>query len=95
MIDGVLDFSFWQSFTTDVGLKSEMWLVAYEATRKGWWPKAQNTDFITKHMFFADLWNANVEFYDPGKKARKPVTASPLAKSLEQLQDLGSSEYPV
>lgn len=95
LISGTLDFSFWQSFSTDKGLKSEMWLVAYEASRKGWWLKPQNTDFITKHMFFADLWTANVEFYDPRKRARKRVTQSLLAKSFEQGQGFGSSQYPM
>lgn len=95
LIKGALDFSFWQSFATDIGLKSEMWLVAYEATRKGWWPKAQNTDFITNHKFFADIWNQNVEFYDPARKARKRVTRSLLAKSFAQGQGFGSSEYPI
>jgi hypothetical protein len=95
MISGALDFSFWQGFTTDDGLKSEMWLVAYEATRKGWWPKAQNTDFITKHTFFADLWNANVEFYDLGRKARKRVTPSLLGKSFDQGQGSGFDDYQI
>ncbi|MBW4330037.1 RNA-directed DNA polymerase [Stakelama sp. CBK3Z-3] len=94
LISGALDFSFWQGFANEAGLKSEMWLIAYEATRKGWWPKSQNTDFITTHQFFADLWNANVEFYDPSKKARKRVTPSVLAASFDQGQSLGSSEYP-
>ena len=95
LIDGPLDFSFWQSFASKVGLRSEMWLIAYEATRKGWWPRAQNTDFITTNMFFVDLWKANVEFYDPNKKARERVTPSVLAKSFDQGHGLASSEYPM
>jgi hypothetical protein len=95
LISGALDFSFWQSFASEAGLKSEMWLIVYEATRKGWWPKAQNTDFITQHDYFADLWNANVEFYDPGKKARKRVTASRLATNFEQGSFASSLEYPM
>jgi len=94
LISGALDFSFWQGFASEAGLKSEMWLIAYEATRKGWWPKAQSTDFITEHDFFVDLWDAEVEFYDPSKKARKRVTASVLAKIFEQASIGSSLEYP-
>src|SRR3546814_1525375 len=61
-----------------------MWLIAYEATRKGWWPKAQSSDFITKHDYFSDLWTAKVEFYNSGKKARKQVMPSLLAKAFER-----------
>src|SRR3546814_9133471 len=74
-ISGAPDFSFWQSFATAEGLKSEMWLIAYEATRKGWWPKAQSSDFITKHDYFSDLWTAKVEFYDSGKKRSEEHTS--------------------
>lgn len=95
LIDGALDFSFWQSFASESGLKSEMWLIAYEATRKGWWPKAQSTKFITRHDFFADLWNANVEFYDPSKKARKRVTAPALARTFERASSADTLEYPL
>lgn len=95
LVDGPLDFSFWQGFATESGLKSEMWLIAYEATRKGWWPKAQNDDFITKHPFFADLWTAKVEFYDSAKKARERVKPSALAKSFAEGSGFGSLEYPM
>src|SRR3546814_20499792 len=66
-----------------------MWLIAYEATRNGWWPKAQSSDFITKHDYFSALWTAQVEFYDSGKKARTQVMCSLLAKAFE----LGSARY--
>ncbi|SMP54187.1 Reverse transcriptase (RNA-dependent DNA polymerase) [Novosphingobium panipatense] len=95
LINGPLDFSFWQGFATESGLKSEMWLIAYEATRKGWWPKTQNDDFITKHSFFADLWASKVEFYDSGKKARERVTPSALTKSFAEGSGFGFPEYPM
>lgn len=95
LISGALDLSFWQGFASEAGLKSEMWLIAYEATRKGWWPKAQSADFITQHDFFSDLWNANVEFYDPSRRARKRVTPSALAKILELASMASSLEYPI
>jgi hypothetical protein len=93
LISGALDFSFWQSFATQAGLKSEMWLIAYEATRKGWWPKDQIVDFIATHEFFGDLWTSNVEFYDTSKKARKRMSPSALAKFFEQASLANSPEY--
>jgi len=94
LIDGALDFSFWQGFATEAGLKSEMWLMAYEATRKKWWPKKQSADFITKHAFFADLWTAKVQFYDAGKKARERVRPSALASSFTSGAGFVTLEYP-
>lgn len=78
---GTLDVSAWQRAANADGLKSEMWLVAYEATKKGWWPSAQSATFITKHPFFSDLWVAGVEFYDPTKTARKRVTPTFLKEA--------------
>ena len=93
LIAGAVDFSFWQSFATEHGLTSEMWLLAYEATKKTWWPKAQSDDFITKHAFFADLWTAGVEFYDPSKKARATVTPSPFSKLIARSAYFSTSSY--
>jgi hypothetical protein len=93
LVSGALDFSYWQGFATEHGLKSEMWLIAYEATKMGWWPKAQNSDFITNHAFFADLWAANVEFYDPNKKARGAVKPSALAQKFARSGFSGFSSY--
>ena len=66
---GVLDETFWRSFCTSDGLETEMWLVAYEASRRQWWSSAQNCDFISKHQFFTDVMAKNVSFYDRKKKA--------------------------
>ncbi|GGE21843.1 reverse transcriptase [Polymorphobacter glacialis] len=73
LIDGIPDMSFWQSFATLEGLKSEMWLLSYEATRKKWWPKSQKTGFITGHQFFGDIWSKNIEFYNPKRHAKARV----------------------
>jgi hypothetical protein len=74
-VEGQLNPSLWFNAANADGLRSEMWLVAYEATRKGWWPRDVNTRFITADTYFADIWNKDVEFYDPDKKARKKVKA--------------------
>lgn len=76
-----LDTSFWESFATSDGLRSEMWLLVYEATKKGWWPKSKPSALVTSATFFQDLWAKDVEFYDPTKKARRrlaPVFVSPV-----------------
>src|SRR3546814_15985842 len=75
-ISGAPDFSFWQSFATAEGLKSEMWLIAYEATRKGWWPKAQSSEFMTKHDYFSDLWTAKVEFRSEERRVGKACVST-------------------
>lgn len=71
LITGKLNVATWKAATTSEGLRSELWLVAYEATKKGWWPKKVATGFITGHQFFGDIWAKDIEFYDPDKKARK------------------------
>jgi hypothetical protein len=73
LIIGKLDVDAWMSTTTSDGLRSEMWLAAYEATKKDWWPKKVATGFITGHQFFGDIWARDIEFYDPTKKARKKI----------------------
>lgn len=79
-ISGSADFTYWQSFACEEGLASEMWLVAYEATKKGWWPIAQSSSFITEHKLFNELYKRDVEFYDKGIKARK-FSTTPFIKA--------------
>jgi len=95
LITGALDFSFWQSFATEIGLKSEMWLISYEATQKKWWPKPQSDDFITQHKFFGDLAASKVEFYEAGRKARRRIQHSPFGKKSAANSDPGSFGYPI
>jgi Reverse transcriptase (RNA-dependent DNA polymerase) len=73
LIAGKIDTTFWQSFATVNGLKSEMWLVAYEATRKAWWPRPKGNAYITSHQYFAELWSRDVQFYESARKSRPQV----------------------
>lgn len=88
LINGTLDTSFWQSFASVSGLRSEMWLVAYEATKKGWWQSAQSPTFITGHSFFSDIFQKQVSFYDESKIGTPSQTVGTLpdwlTKTLEQ-----------
>lgn len=92
LVDGPLDLSFWQDFATAEGLKSEMWMVAYEATKKGWWSPNLTSKFVSGHPFFGDLWNKGIEFYDVKKKARKRVKPPFLTKSFVASVGFGSYE---
>lgn len=72
LIDGTLHKNHWISYANSDGLKSEMWLATYEATKKGWW-KA-NQSFIKNHEYFSALWQQDIEFYDANRQARKKIT---------------------
>jgi hypothetical protein len=76
LIAGKLDTSFWEGFSNANGLKSEMWLVSYEATRKAWWPKSKGSAYITSHPYFAELWSRDVQFYESARKSRPQVGPS-------------------
>ena len=73
LVSGPLDLTFWESFADKKGLKSDMWMVAYEATKKGWWSSKLSSAFITNHIFFSDLWHRDVNFYDVKIEASKKV----------------------
>jgi hypothetical protein len=54
----------WKAWMTDESLKSEHWLVAYEAFEHGWLPSASGTDYIAANSAYAFLRANNVRFYD-------------------------------
>lgn len=94
LIDGKLDTSFWEGFTNASGLKSEMWLIAYEATRKAWWPKPKASAYITSHPYFAELWSRDVQFYESARKSRPQVGPS-FFQMLRAVSATGAaSPYP-
>lgn len=81
-LTGAVDTSHWESFANEDGLKSEMWLLAYEATIKNWWPKKNiNSDFITKHVFFKELWNKDVQFYNRARKSKPQIIVFPASNT--------------
>lgn len=69
-VDGDLSTALWESFANVEGLQSEMWLPAYEATKKRWWPRHVSDLFIRAHMYFGELYRRDVEFYEPNRRAR-------------------------
>ena len=93
LVTGKIDAAAWKSAASADGLKSEMWLVAYEATKKGWWPKNPSAAFVTGHAFFGDIWARDVEFYDSTKKARKKVNPAFLQSTFTS-GGIDTSSYP-
>lgn len=91
LIDGVLKVPDWRLIANEDGLKSEMWLMAYEATKKGWWSANVDPKFIAEHAFFGDLWQKSISFYDVDKKAEKKDFS---VFSRRNLFDSGFSGYP-
>jgi hypothetical protein len=94
LVEGTLKVPHWRAAAKVDGLKSEMWLVAYEATMKGWWRDKCSNTFITDHPFFADIFAKDVEFYDTKRKARKKVKPTFLKTMLHAGSGFGSGGYP-
>lgn len=63
LIDKPINRVTWNSFLTDVGLSSDMWMYAYEATLKGW-TGLTTKKFITSHPGFGPLFAKGVSFFD-------------------------------
>lgn len=94
LIDGAFSVPDWKACTTADGLKSEMWLLAYEATKKGWWEGAAKTAFIRNHDYFGLLWTKEVEFYNRAKKARRRIRPSVFSATASRFGVWGFGEYP-
>jgi hypothetical protein len=60
----------WSGHATNKGLRSEMWLAAYEITRKEWWKQSQSGSFIKSDAYFSVLDALDISFYDTSKKAK-------------------------
>ncbi|WP_374600539.1 RNA-directed DNA polymerase [Brevundimonas sp.] len=92
LISGKLKVPEWKAFATQDGLKSEMWLLAYEATLKGWWPGSVKSSFVSGHPYFGTLWSEKVEFYDPKKTSKAATTPSRMVFRASPSSDYGD-EY--
>lgn len=66
LISGAIDHSIWQRHLTSQGLRSPMWLYAYESVRNGTNPITDRT-FIENDPFFSLLLNRNIKFFDPSR----------------------------
>jgi len=80
LVTGGIDTSYWSSFYSSDGLKSNMWLLVYEATVKGWLPKAAPC-FVQAHPLFGPMLKKGISFYDEKRnitKARKELSKQRL-----------------
>lgn len=57
-----VNLDYWRTLINDNSLKTEYWLLAYEAIIKGW--LTTTTDYISQNVFFNTLRNNGVSFYD-------------------------------
>jgi hypothetical protein len=65
LVAGTLEKSYWNQSLTDTGLQSEMWLYAYEASRKGW--TGQSGRFLASNPQFSEFYNRQISFYNENK----------------------------
>ncbi|MDH4986813.1 RNA-directed DNA polymerase [Aminobacter anthyllidis] len=61
LVTGRVDQSYWDSFASVDGLRSEMWLYSYEACRRGW-VKRTKADYVKKDKFYRLLSEAGISF---------------------------------
>ncbi len=92
---GQLDTRLWRRSMNADGLKSGMWLLAYEADIKGWLIGTP-PDFVDVHPFFSVLKSKKVSFYDEKKNVsgltkRVPKKPSSSVASFRQSANLPMS----
>jgi hypothetical protein len=80
------------------GLKSNMWLLSYEAAQKGWIPQMQ-PNHIDADPYFRVLKKHGVHFYDEKKnvvpiKRIKPKPASPALLNYLRLMRIAGPRLP-
>jgi hypothetical protein len=63
LIPAGYSFPLWESLMNKNELKTENWILAYEALRKGWLPSTDGTDYLTGQDGFSVLVDNDVEFY--------------------------------
>lgn len=63
LVEGGIDETAWLPYATEDGLTSPMWLLAYEAVRKGWWSDGRR-DYVANNPLFGPMLKRGVFFYD-------------------------------
>ncbi|WP_417362082.1 hypothetical protein [Gallaecimonas pentaromativorans] len=63
LISSSYNFPLWESLMNKNELKTENWILAYEALRKGWLPSADGSDYLIDAEGFSTLADNGVEFY--------------------------------
>jgi hypothetical protein len=63
LVGGGIDETTWLPYSTGLGLASPMWLLAYEAVRKGWWSDKRRK-YVEDDPLFGPMLRRGVFFYD-------------------------------
>ena len=82
LVNKSVNTSFWQSFMSADALKSNMWLLSYEADFKGWLPSPSN--HVDTHVFFRELKSRGVFFYD--KKKNVPTFKKAIQRQKDEIK---------
>lgn len=67
LISSSIDLSELESELTEEGLFNEWWLLTYESIKKGWL-KPKDPDLLRKSLYFSELEQRDIEFYDSSKQ---------------------------
>jgi len=82
LVSNKIDTSFWEGSMTSDALKSNMWLLAYEADIKGWLPSP--TNHVSNDPFFNALKKRGVYFYD--KKKNVPTFRRAIRQQRKEIE---------
>ena len=78
LIQNGIDETAWLPYGTSDGLASPMWLLAYEAVRKGWWSDGRS-NYVVNDPLFGPMYRRGVFFYDETRnvpRLRKELKAA-------------------
>lgn len=70
LVAGGLDETAWLPYASEDGLTSPMWLLSYEAARKGWWSSGTRT-YASSHPLFGPMLARGISFYDEGRNVSR------------------------
>lgn len=83
-INGKLDKRSWKQAMSPDGLRSSMWLLAYEADLKDWLP-GRLTGYVESDSYFGYLKAKKISFYDPEKDVGDMRQRIRAASSVEDI----------
>ena len=93
-IIGVLDKGAWRRSMSADGLRSNMWLLAYEGDLKGWL-RGSSAKYVEADPYFSELKGRRISFYDTMKTVETldhrngPRTSEGTARSVEGIGEEG------
>jgi len=64
---------YWKQQVNAHSLRNEWWLLAYEASQKGWL-RGRNPTFVSSDALFLEMSNLNISFYDTNARLKPLIT---------------------